>query len=226
MRVWWLLRRAQQILTEDLKGIEDIFIRNTDSVLDYPTFGIALEGMPTALLEKRIAVEQQRDLRSAAIPYYRMYLAQSLINKGRSSEARELLQKVIADSREKFDAALKREAMLAEAILLSSDSERYAKLSEGIFFDSRAALRNAGLTLPVNYHIADSSIVSQLARTNLQPTAGSSLEYVVDYNREGTKHVFGFRSKQGLVPNVRVSGDDLVSVLHKFRAAVFSEQLP
>jgi hypothetical protein len=226
-RAAWLFRRARQVLTENLKGIEDIFVRNTDSVLDYPRFGIALEGIPLSLIEKRITMERERDPRSRAIPYYRMYHADVLIGHGKRKRAIPLIDQVLRDARTPADNALKLHARLRKLELTKAHSEAYQKLTTRIYAMAPAALRNAGFRLPVHHEIHDAGVRSMLSQTAFTLEDDINREFVVSYKRTvDGKHELAFRSQRGLSRDLRVSGTDLRNVVNQLNDVVFREKLP
>jgi tetratricopeptide (TPR) repeat protein len=223
----WLLRRARQILTENLKGIEDIFIRNTDSVLDYPNFGIALEGIPLSLIEKRIAMEKATDPRSRAVPYYNMYRADAYVRNGQYKTGLKVIEQVLQDARNKYDDALKLHALVKQVALLDKDSKHFLHLTTRIYTMAPAALRNAGIRLPVHYEFSNSSVLSLLSKTGFSPAVDENREFVISYslNKDG-HHQLAFRSQRGVARDLRVSGSDLRKVINQLNDVVFSEKLP
>ena len=49
LRAWWLERRAREIVLDDLNDFEDLFIRHTDAMLEYPSAGGFIAGFsPTS----------------------------------------------------------------------------------------------------------------------------------------------------------------------------------
>lgn len=150
LRAWWLMRRARQMLIDDLNDVEDLTIRNTDSLLEYPTLGEALAGLSSSALERRVEAQRSKDSRAIAGVFYDAYLAEndrSLLFP-KSSEAR--FDSVIERGREGFDVLLKTHAMLRRMETLSPDSERYRELAYWVFYTAAPELRNYGLRLPVS----------------------------------------------------------------------------
>lgn len=224
IRRWWLLRRARQILTEQLKGIEDLFVRNTDSVIDYPAFGEALALFPLRTLRNRIKLELDRDPRSQSYPYYKQYLAEGLLNHGHEREADKILREVIADCRPKYDDALKLRALLTRARLFDENSVQYLRLVQLSFRMLRASVRNSGFRLPISHSISNSEVRNLLEETAFKFTDGDN-EFHASHEFSKGRHILSFRSKQGLVPSIKVSGKDLTTVVNQFNDAVFSEKL-
>lgn len=149
LRAWWLFRRARQMLVDDLNDIEDLTIRNTDSLLEYPTLGEALSGLSESALSRRIEAQRAKDSRAVAKVFYDAFLAendQSWIFPGASNDG---FDSVIQRGREGFDTLLKTHAMLRRMATLSPDSERYRELAYRVFYTAAPELRNYGLRLPV-----------------------------------------------------------------------------
>ncbi|MCB0324686.1 MAG: tetratricopeptide repeat protein [Bdellovibrionales bacterium] len=87
VRAWWLHRKARRIAVEELDDLEDLFIRNTDSMVAYPTLGRALAGFNQRSMTKRIERMIQNDDRPPAHSYYRLYLAENLLAHGEVEDA-------------------------------------------------------------------------------------------------------------------------------------------
>jgi tetratricopeptide (TPR) repeat protein len=149
VRAWWLLRRARQILIEDLHDIEDLTIRNTDSLLEYPTLGEALAGLSSSALSRRIEGQRGKDARAIAGVFYDAYLAENERSWLFSGAANEKYESVMQRSREGFDTLLKIHTTLRRMSSLSPDSERYRELAYRVFYTAAPQLRNYGFQLPV-----------------------------------------------------------------------------
>ena len=149
IRAWWLLRRARQILIDDLHDIEDLTIRNTDSLLEYPTLGEVLAGLSSSALSRRIEGQRAKDTRAIAGVFYDAYLAENGRSWLFSGAANEKLESVIQRGREGFDTLLKTHATLVRMQDLSPDSERYRDLAYRVFHTAAPELRNYGFQLPV-----------------------------------------------------------------------------
>jgi tetratricopeptide (TPR) repeat protein len=146
---WWLLRRARQMLTGDLNDIEDLQIRNTDSLLEYPTLGDVLSGLSTQSLRRRLALESANDKRAPAKLFYQLYGAQSGLGFWRSKDVLNALDDVIERARPRYDELLRIRAISLRMQTLAANSSRYQDLAYRIFFTAPALLRNYGLALPV-----------------------------------------------------------------------------
>jgi tetratricopeptide (TPR) repeat protein len=99
VRSWWLNRQARNQGEKEMADFEDLYIRNTDTMLEYPTLGSLFRGYPVASFRKRISRMEQEDSRKGAQPYYHLYLAENLAANGEYTEALELLKKVRASFR-------------------------------------------------------------------------------------------------------------------------------
>lgn len=146
---WWLLRRARQILTEELNDVEDLSIRNTDSLLEYPTLGEVLQGLSRAALGARLEEESRKDSRAPAKLFYQAYAAESQLSLWRSGAATASLDSIIERSRPRYDDLLKTHATLLRLGTLDTTSARYRELAYRVFYTAPAELRNYGYRLPV-----------------------------------------------------------------------------
>ena len=149
LRAWWLMRRARQMLIDDLNDIEDLTIRNTDSLLEYPTLGEVLAGLSDVALGRRIAAQKAKDSRAVAGIFYDTFLAESQDSWLFPESSQAGLDSVIERSRNGFDVLLKTHAMLRRMETLSPDSERYRELAYWVFYTAAPQLRNYGFRLPV-----------------------------------------------------------------------------
>ena len=160
-RARWLMRRARQILSEDLNFFEDLYIRNTDSMLEYPSLGEVLAQFPLSLARRLIAYETAKDQRPQAQVYYQAYLAESLLRHGRKNEGFEKIEQVLQKLRDGIDEALKIHLLLLKLENFTPGQADYARLANRIFSLSRAALRNGGFKLTVNW---DNTVGGEIAR--------------------------------------------------------------
>ncbi len=146
---WWLMRRARQMLTGELNDIEDLQIRNTDSLLEYPTLGDVLQGLSSRSLARRLDREREVDARAPAKLFYDLYGAESGLGMWPSPNSLATLDTVIERARPRYDELLRTHATLKRMHTLPHSSPRYQDLAYRVFFTSPAQLRNYGLPLPV-----------------------------------------------------------------------------
>ena len=163
-RAWWLERRGRQIGLEELDGLEDLSIRNTDTMLEYPTFGSLLAGFNSRSFQKRISHLLATESRKEARYYYQLYLGQNLLAHGKAGEAAPLLESALSGFRE-FDR-LARTQVLASLVaakeagahwwkpLPADEQQKLSRMKEEIYSLSPAHIRSAGVALPVDIRIA------------------------------------------------------------------------
>jgi hypothetical protein len=195
---------------EDLNEMEDLFVRHTDSMIDYPTFGEALSRVPRAALEARIANEEKRDRRPVSAVYYSLYRAESAAKAGRSREALSLLDSVIADARSQFDNALKLRAMLVKLGLFTESSPGYRSLALEIFRLSRPSLRNHGFKLPVDMSSLPAEVRSALSDSAFLSDDSNDSHYELQFSsvQSGAKNG-GYRLS--LIPRSKTVGGTFVN---------------
>ncbi|MEY4669930.1 MAG: hypothetical protein RL518_2629 [Pseudomonadota bacterium] len=153
IRAWWLFRRARQILIADLHDIEDLTIRNTDSLLEYPTLGEVLAGLSSSALARRIEGQRAKDSRAIAGVFYDAYLAENERSWLLQGASNEKFESVMQRGREGFDTLLKMHATLRRMSTISQDSERYQELAYRVFYTAAPELRNYGFQLPVRIEL-------------------------------------------------------------------------
>ncbi|MBN8548525.1 MAG: tetratricopeptide repeat protein [Deltaproteobacteria bacterium] len=225
IRAWWLMRRARQILTDDLDNFEDIYVRNTDSLIEYGTLGSAVAGMPTAALRKRIAQEEAVDDRKDARYFYMAYLGENYLKNGRRAEGQKLLNEVINMSRPTYDNLLRLHALLLSLGELSPHSDDYAALANQAFALSRASLRNYGFALPVNFAPEDEQIVAELRKGAFILDNSRDLQYSINYKRNGEEIELHFYSTNSGMVDIKVRGSDLPEAVNKLSDEVFTVDL-
>jgi tetratricopeptide (TPR) repeat protein len=225
-------RKARQILTEELMNIEDLFIRNTDSVLEYPTLGDVLRGYSSGVLERRVKDQIAQDSRERALPYYEAYLAENFLNNSlpfigwRKAAGKTYLEAALGRSRDRYDQALALHLMIVKLREMPLTAAEAQSLSEDIYLISPAALRNAGLQLTVNYEMASASVRRAFSKTPFHLDNEPLGEFILLHStgRAG-EHEFLLRSRSGIVPEVRVAAEDLKSGINTLVNRVFTQEL-
>jgi tetratricopeptide (TPR) repeat protein len=150
-RAWWLFRRSRQLLIDDLNDVEDLTIRNTDSLLEYATLGETLAGLSRSSLRRRIVRQRELDHRPAAAAFYDAYAAESERSLLSSSASSATFDSVIQHSRDTTDGLLRTHAMLRRMESLDQFSDTYREFAYRIFYTAAPELRNYGMRLPVSF---------------------------------------------------------------------------
>lgn len=120
VRAWWQNRRAQDIAIDELSDFEDLFIRNTDAMLEYPTMGSMIAGYPEDAADRRLNRMIESDHRGNADSYYQLYLGTNQAAHGDNEQALSTLEKAEKDVRP-IDRLLKAE-ILARKIRAKDDA--------------------------------------------------------------------------------------------------------
>lgn len=222
IRAWWLERRARQILSEDLSNLEDIYIRNTDSLIEYGSFGETLAGYPTAALERRIAAEKAVDNRPEAAYFYDAYLAENYLEQGRKKEGLALLSNVINHARPTFDNLLRVHALLLNLHYVAPTSDEYIALANQVFALSRASLRNAGFKLPVNFDPGDARVLEALEQGAFILDNSRNLQYSISYRWLNEEIELQFLSSIPGMIDIKVRGGDLDEAVKKIQDEIFT----
>lgn len=222
INIWWDFRRALQILTDDLSDLEDIYIRNTDSMIEYPTFGDALSKLPRRLLAARIEKELATDTRDQAKLFYDSYIAQSLLESGYEKEATSMLNNIISKARSPFDNLLRAQASAALMKTLDPASEQYEKLAHEVFSLNRAFLLNHGLTLPVNVEDSSNRLMEALDGTGFLADNSIVRQFIVALESDSEGVTLWFSSRDPSIAGVKVKGSNLEDVISKFNDSVFT----
>lgn len=94
IRTWWTERQARDLGVNGLEDLEDLSIRNTDTMLEYPTVGSVFTGFPVRSFKRRIDRMLESDSRPEAAKYYKLYLAQNLWAHGDATEAERIIREI------------------------------------------------------------------------------------------------------------------------------------
>lgn len=217
LRAWWLMRRATQILTDQLNNIEDLYVRNTDSMIEYFSFGEALKSIPSSILEQRIDAEESSDQRKNAKLYYEAYLIENDLG---SKEDIQKLDKLINATREKADEALKLHLLLLKLSLLETKSDTYRKTALLAYELAPASIRNKGFKLPIILHNFSSSEESKIQGGNF--TAVKNSPYDIELHRSSGKFTLKFSANTKGV-HYEAAGDSIESAIDALSEKVFTE---
>lgn len=227
IRAWWLMRRARQLLSEELNDIEDIYPRNTDSMIEYSTFGELLAGFPSHLLEKRIDKELESDRRPPALAYYKAYLAENYLNNFNKKKAHELIKEAQNLSRSDYDQSLQVHLSLLLLQDLSENSRQYNQLVEQICQISPYAIsqiRNSGKRLPIVFS-GQPQIAKELAKSAFIISTDNSLPFQVSGEKIDGSYRLSFVYASASNRQVRVEDPNLKKAIDKFTDKVFSFDL-
>lgn len=221
---WWQMRSARQMLVEQLNNIEDLYIRNTDSMIEYPTFGTTLAGLPLKSLIYRIEQQRVKDPRPMAELYYQAYLAEAYLKRGSIEEGLRLIDQTVSKCRPVNDNLLKIHLLALKSANIAPDNKAYPELSRQIYELAPAALRNYGLRLPVRLTFSDKEALQELRKSAFWVDNGNSSYYLVDYRRRENQHVLILRTVDGKQLQ-QAEGTSLQETVNLFTDLVFVQKL-
>lgn len=223
---WWLYRKAGRVLAERLRNIEDLTIRNTDSLIEYSTFGSVLSRLPTTPFERRLGEELARDHRPIAQVYYAAYRGENLIRHGKTQEGFAALQTALQGCRPRYDDGLRLRILLLLASLRRPTSAEYLELTEQIFALWPPALRNAGLPLPVTVTGGDRALEQALEGAGFVSVAEKQTPFTIIVPGGSPREItLQFAPSSGTPKQVSAKGDDLRELANQLGEAVFSVAL-
>jgi tetratricopeptide (TPR) repeat protein len=223
---WWLKRKALTILVRDLNDFEDLYIRNTDSFIEYPTLGSATKKISLRSLEKRIGKMLERDDRQRAKQFYQAYLAEKLIDIGKKGEGIAILKEIAKQLRPEADKLFQLQIMLIELGLFDPRSHQYEATARGIFALNRSALRSKGFSLPLNFS-GDKEIAEIFENSNLLIDNSRTLVYQLQAEVNRDEYVLSFTSRGNDGTNsgvIRVRSAKLLDGALKLVDEIFSEE--
>ena len=185
LRQWWLIRRARQIAMEDLNGFEDLFVRHTDSMIEYHTLGAGLVNIPSSAIQRKIEDLLTYDKRKQAHSYYKAYLAEWMIQNGEELKgatlARKTLQTLRSDS---SDAGIRAHTLGLYASIQKTSSQNYKKSVIEIFRLNRALVRNYELQLPIKFIDIPSKLKQELISGSLIEDTNSPISLVLNQTNQ------------------------------------------
>lgn len=223
VRAQWMYRRARQILAEDLNDLEDITVRNTDSLIEYSTFGSLLSTFPATAIKRRIGKAQENDPRPEAQSFYKLYLQEANgISSQRSAVA---VEELLGDMRPLYDDLLRLHALGRILSVTPINSNKYQLLANQIFKLNQAALRAYGGKLPVNYAGSDQEILEALGKGPFILDDSQDLGRKIDVSKSGSQIALTYESTVEPRRTVRVSGEDIEQTINKLADEIFVQQI-
>ena len=97
---YWEMKRARSFALTELSDFEDLYIRHTDSMIQYPSLHYLLSGYAPSALEKRLSRLIEDDIRDNADKHYFLYLAANALAFGKKEKAIEILENLLPRWRE------------------------------------------------------------------------------------------------------------------------------
>ncbi|HMO02651.1 MAG TPA: hypothetical protein PKD37_03450 [Oligoflexia bacterium] len=226
----WYHRRARGVLINKLKNIEDFYIRNTDSLIEYPTFGDTLAGLSTAVLRRRVQLELQKDARPKALAYYNMYEAQNIINNSWRQSSRqkalELTNQSLANFKAREDKLAIAQALWLKIKILSANKNNRSQLTEEIFklySISPTELLMRAVPLPVRFNEDMPSDLRKILNSSnfeLNNKIDSPLT-ITGRLAENKEIMLGLESKIDSLKNFTLRGKKAFETSAKFRDILF-----
>lgn len=218
---WWYLRSARKTVIKELSDLEDISIRNTDSLIEYPTFGEILSGFYQVPLERKIQEELKKDKRTIALLYYRAYLAEHELFHGNKEKAVKDITSITETLRPKFDDLLLTHLLGRTLSKLNPNDEEYGAISERLFALSRTAIRNYGARLVVNI-TGDQSPRDTINKSCFAVDNKQTRAFSINVTKEGDQLTFFFHAPTSQGGSTKVSGIDPISLINKLCEVVFT----
>ncbi len=192
IRAWWYKRRAREVALDELSDFEDMFVRNTDTMLEYPTLGVAATGFPVRAFERRTREMLKTDSRKEAAPFYQLYLGTNLLAHGKTDSAIKTIRSAFASFRA-IDRLARAESLARLALALeqkhagwfhfptSEEKLELIRTKEELFLNLPSHVRNYDLRLPVAVaRPADDKALSSQAEEVLDELISGRFEQAPD----------------------------------------------
>ena len=200
---WWYGKRAREIALDELDDVEDLYVRHTDAMLEYPTLGDIFAGFPESSFRKRISRLMDSDSREEAKSYYDLYLGTNYLHHGDAAEAARLISKstkgfrtidrmVRADALAKLILARRSERGYLSSVFGVSEKEVKEDISarEELFELLPSHVRYHGLALPVAVEIqAEGDAAKDTAESLKEMLTSTRFEELAKPYRESARYV-------------------------------------
>jgi len=223
LQAWWSYRKARQLLVEKLNEFEDMYIRHTDSMLEYTTLGDVLATFRPHTLKRHRTENVHYDKREYANAYYDSYLAQSYAKHGDTANAYRLWEQALSKMREPAEGLLKVHALLQQAHLQKRGSTARSKAVLQAFELSPSSVRNEGLRLPVVVKGGD-AILDTLQDSAFLPLNSGSLPYRIEHSFDGKLHFLKFVSATATVRDMTVQSESLIEAVNGLAESIFKRE--
>jgi tetratricopeptide (TPR) repeat protein len=222
LKAIWLAKRAKNILINHLAEIEDLYIRHTDSMLEYPTLGDILKTIPRQVITSRIEDFKSTDDREHSISYYQVYLAESLLNSGYNQEALDLLNVTIPNLTLDSQKMLKAHALNIKIKAIDDVSNfDFIQASYELLKLNPAGIINYGVPLVVKGNQMDKSIERQLYASGWVIDNSRQLPIQLIYTFENNQHVIKFNSLVKDLPSSNVVCQEFSVCVNALNQKVF-----
>ncbi len=219
---WWYKRQSRRMLIDVMKSFEDVNIRNTDSMLEYPTLGMIAGGISPTNLARRIDLERINDKRPEATTFYQSYLAESLINHGKVKDGIFLLDKTIPLTRDKYDLLLKSHLLSLRLKTVSFNSDDYLNLSSILFNQSPYIFRNYGFALPVTLSTSNESYNKIVYKAGFVHNP-KAINYKLSIVKDGEQ--YSVSADFPVVGKLKLTSDNLVNLMNRLNETIFSGEV-
>lgn len=220
-RAWWLNRRALQLLSSS-GDLEDLYVRNTDSMLEYPTLGSLFAKLPQRTFARVLDREHQGDDRVEAARYYRAWEAERLVQNGDLRAGLPMIGELVNSMRRGRDDLLKLHLLAVEARVLGETNAGYSVATREVFRLNRAAVRNYGLRLPVGMISLDPELRRALAQSPFMLGEDEN-RHLLGGQRSGDGYSMRFLSPE--LGEITASGSNATEAVAALSNAVFSSDL-
>jgi Tfp pilus assembly protein PilF len=150
----WSKRRALHVLIDEGNNLEDLKIRNTDSMLEYPTLGRTLSGGDLVWSTRKITRALEDDKRPESKLYYRTYLLEIKLNNRWFPHSfysnSEILSEIESLLQSGVQLPLLRVTLLGMKLsLLTKGTPEYVRTVTELFRLNPAEVLNRGFYLPI-----------------------------------------------------------------------------
>lgn len=218
----WYERKARRVLIDRLNDFEDLSIRNTDSLLEYPTLGLITRKLDSSFLRKKI--DSIKDTRPESNIFYNAYLAENLLEHGHSEQGLKLLDEIRNHIRPKFDELF---GFHVQALLLRNrieNNEPSDNTAVALFRKNRSLFRNYGFILPIRLQAKDPKIVDlfESAGYKLSLDSDAINISIIEENKEIIADVIAPQDAGG---RLRLKSFKITDLLNKLQDTLFSDDI-
>ncbi len=221
----WLLNKTRHVLIEHLNQLEDLYIRHTDSMLEYPTFGNSLSSLPLPTVEMILKNSIDQEKRPEARMYYQAYLAEAYLANDQIEKGLNIARAIVPELRPLEDRQLELHVINLIMQQIDSESDEYRQMAYDAYTLAPASVRNYGNKLPVNIAGLTEEISDLLKSSSILIDNRRGLPFKIEHEFKDDKHVLVFSSQIKSIPRIEVSGEELSSALNDLQDRIFTRRL-
>lgn len=238
VELFWNQKKAREVGIDKLSSFEDIFIRNTDAMIEYANIAVFFTNSNTKSIEAFFKNWANNDQRKEAKNFYKLFLAEHYTQNGKYKLSNKLLNEI--ESRFNKQLRVIKAKILAlkiinnnnsKSFIFSSNNEVYKEHIE-LFKFHPPSFKQYGIKLPVNFFLQNNSseekkvfkILSKYNFSNVDSKSrDDTFKFLININNKHlTLSFFNTNGKSVLIKKTIELNDNLDKGIEDFTKEIFS----